>query len=44
VPRDQLRGRIRTFARDFNAHWLLKRPGYRSPNQARQTLSQRAMA
>ena len=40
---DELRARIRRFARDFNEHWLLKRHGYRTPAQARDTLRQAAM-
>lgn len=40
---DQLRARIRRFARDFNEHWLLERHGYRTPIQARETLRQAAM-
>ncbi len=40
---DELRARIRQFARDFNDHWLLERHGYRTPAQARQTLRQTAM-
>jgi putative transposase len=39
---DELRARIRRFARDFNEHWLLKRHGYRTPAQARETLRQAA--
>jgi putative transposase len=41
---DELRARIRQFARDFNEHWLLERHGYRTPRQARETLRQAAMA
>lgn len=41
---DELRARIRQFARDFNRHWLLERHGYRTPTQARETLRQAAMA
>jgi putative transposase len=40
---DELRARIRRFARDFNEHWLLERHGYRTPAQARETLRQTAM-
>ena len=35
---DELRGRIREFARDYNEHWLLERHGYRSPREARELL------
>ena len=28
---EQLRARVRQFARDYNEHWLLERHGYRSP-------------
>jgi putative transposase len=41
---DELRARIRQFARDFNERWLLERHGYRSPRQARETLRQGAVA
>ena len=41
---DELRARIRQFARDFNEHWLLERHGYRTPRQARDALRQAAMA
>jgi putative transposase len=41
---DELRERIRAFARDFNEQWLLERHGYRTPRQARETLRQVAMA
>lgn len=40
---DELRERIRRFARDFNEHWLLERHGYRTPAQARETLRQAAV-
>ena len=40
---DELRARIRQFARDFNKHWLLERHGYRTPIQARDTLRQAAL-
>jgi len=33
---DELRTRIRRFARDFNEHWLLERHSYRTPAQARE--------
>ena len=36
---EQLRDRIRQFARDYNDHWLLERHGYRSPRQARAALT-----
>ena len=36
---EQLRARVRQFARDFNEHWLLERHGYRSPRQARAALT-----
>ena len=36
---EQLRTRVRQFARDFNEHWLLERHGYRSPRQARAALT-----
>jgi len=36
---EQLRARVRQSARDFNAHWLLERHGYRSPRQARAALA-----
>jgi transposase InsO family protein len=35
---EQLRARIREFARDYNQHWLLERHGYRSPREARELL------
>jgi putative transposase len=43
---EQLRARIREFARDYNEHWLLERHGYRSPRQAhaRLTTPQGALA
>jgi hypothetical protein len=41
---DELRARIRQFARDFNERWLLERHGYRTPIQARETLRQATMA
>jgi transposase InsO family protein len=41
---EQLRQRIRRFARDFNEHWLLQRHGYRTPAQTREALRQAAMA
>ncbi len=41
---DELRARIRGFARNFNEHWLLERHGYRTPRQARDTLRQAALA
>jgi transposase InsO family protein len=41
---EQLRARIRQFARDYNEHWLLERHGYRTPRQARDALRQAAMA
>ena len=40
---EQLRSRIRHFARDHNEHWLLERHGYRTPRQAREALRQAAM-
>ena len=40
---EQLRARVRQFARDFNEHWLLERHGYR-PRQARAALTQPAEA
>src|SRR3954451_18943538 len=36
---EQLRARVRQFARDYNEHWLLARHGYRSPHQARAALT-----
>jgi putative transposase len=36
---EQLRARVRAFAETFNEHWLLERHGYRSPRQARATLT-----
>jgi transposase InsO family protein len=36
---EQLRARVRQFARDYNEHWLLERHGYRSPRQARAALT-----
>ena len=41
--REQLRARVRRFAADYNDHWLLERHGYRTPNQARDTLRQTTM-
>ena len=41
---EELRARIRRFARDFNQHWLLERHGYRTPAQACESLRQPAMA
>lgn len=41
---EELRARIRRFARDFNEHWLLERHGYRSLAHARETLRQAAGA
>src|SRR3954470_20446178 len=41
---EQLRARVRRFADDFNEHWLLERPGYRSPRQARAALISRDAA
>lgn len=41
---DELRARVRQFAADFNAHWLLERHGYRTPHQAREALRQAAAA
>jgi putative transposase len=44
---EELRARVRQFARDYNEHWLLERHGYRTPTQARAhlaTLAQAAMA
>src|SRR4051812_12488191 len=41
---EQLRARIRQFARDYNEHWLLERHGYRTPRQARDTLRRPTMA
>jgi putative transposase len=41
---EQLRARIRQFARDYNEHWLLERHGYRTPRQARDALRHAAMA
>jgi hypothetical protein len=41
---EQLRARIRQFARDYNEHWLLERHGYRTPRQARDALRHTAMA
>jgi len=41
---EQLRARVRQFARDFNEHWLLERHGYRTPRQARQAHRQAALA
>jgi transposase InsO family protein len=41
---EQLRDRVRQFARDFNERWLLERHGYRTPRQARDALRQTAMA
>ena len=41
---EQLRARIRQFARDSNERWLLERHGYRTPTQARETLRQAAIA
>jgi putative transposase len=40
---EQLRTRVRQFARDFNEHWLLERHGYRTPRQARDTLRHNAV-
>ena len=41
---EQLRARIRQFARDYNEHWLLERHGYRTPRQARDALRQATVA
>jgi putative transposase len=41
---EQLRTRVRQFARDFNEYWLLERHGYRSPRQARAALTSRKAA
>jgi len=41
---EQLRARVRQFARDYNDHWLLERHRYRTPRQARDALRQAAMA
>jgi transposase InsO family protein len=35
---EELRARVREFARTYNEHWLLERHGYRSPREARQRL------
>lgn len=31
---EELRSRVREFARDYNEHWLLERHGYRTPSEA----------
>lgn len=36
---EQLRARVREFARDYNEHWLLERHGYRTPTEARAHLA-----
>lgn len=41
---EQLRARVRRFARDYNAHWLLERHGYRTPTEARAHLAALAHA
>ena len=41
---EQLRARVRQFARDYNAHWLLERHGYRTPTEARAHLTALAQA
>jgi putative transposase len=35
---EELRARVREFARTYNEHWLLERHGYRSPREARRRL------
>ena len=41
---EQLRARVRGFARDYNKHWLLERHGYRTPTEARAHLTALAQA
>lgn len=41
---DELRARVRAFARDYNEYWLLERHDYRTPRQAAITMRQAAMA
>ena len=41
---EELRARVREFARDYNEHWLLERHGYRTPAQAREHLHALAQA
>lgn len=41
---EQLRARVREFARDYNEHWLLERHGYRTPIEARAHLVALAQA
>jgi hypothetical protein len=38
VTLEELRKRVRGFARDYNEHWLIERHGYRSPREARERL------
>jgi putative transposase len=35
---EDLRARVREFARDYNEHWLLERHNYRTPAEAREHL------
>ena len=39
---DQLRARIRAFARTYNREWLIERHGYRTPTEARDLLLRQA--
>jgi len=41
---EELRARVRRFARDYNEHWLLERHGYRTPTEARTHLAALAQA
>ncbi len=38
---EQLRARVRQFARDYNEHWLLERHSYRTPTETRAHLATR---
>ena len=41
---EELRARVREFARDYNEHWLLERHGYCTPIEARQHLLTQVLA
>ena len=41
---EELRARVREFARDYNKHWLLERHDYRTPAEARERLLALAQA
>ena len=40
---EQLRARVREFARTYNQSWLLERHGYRTPIEARGHLTRHAL-